>query len=80
MMAGLLPSIKGWHIALDGVLESAIALGSGLLALSAGIAAMVPPSIDIYNHLMAVQNVNAALKDQIPILGGRLPGCLGGRG
>ena len=70
MMAGLLPSIKGWHIALDGVLESAIALGSGLLALSAGIAAMVPPSIDIYNHLMAVQNVNAALKDQIPILGG----------
>ena len=50
--------------------ESAIAVGSALAALSAGIAAMVPPSIDIYHHLLAVQQVNAALKDQIPILGG----------
>ena len=70
MMAGLLPAIKGWHIALDAVFESAIAVGSALAALTAGIAAMVPPSIDIYHHLVAVQHVNAALKDQIPILGG----------
>ena len=31
---------------------------------------MVPASEDIYTHLKSVQAVNAALKDQIPVLGG----------
>ena len=70
MMAGLLPSIRGWHIALDAVFESAIALGTALAALAIGLAAMVPASQDIYTHLKSVQAVNAALKDQIPTLGG----------
>ena len=70
MMAGMLPAIKGWHIALDAVFESAIALGTALAALAIGLAAMVPASQDIYTHLKSVQAVNAALKDQIPTLGG----------
>jgi hypothetical protein len=67
----LIGSVKLWHIALDGLFESAVALGEGLAALTVGIASMVPASQDIYNHLKAVQSVNSALGSSIPPLTGQ---------
>ena len=68
---GALGSIHLWHIALDGLFESAVALGEGLAALTVGLAAMAPASEDIYNHLKAVQSVNSALGSSIPPLTGQ---------
>ena len=69
--AHLIGSVQLWHIALDGLFESAVALGEGLAALSVGLAAMAPASEDIYNHLKAVQSVNSALGSSIPPLTGK---------
>jgi len=60
-----------WHVALDGALESTIALGTATAALTVGIATMVPTAQDIYTHLQAVSTVNAALGSQIPPLTGK---------
>jgi hypothetical protein len=77
LFAGLLGStamigaVRLWHIALDGVLETTIALGLGTTALGVGIASMVNTSKDIYTHLKSVQTVNSALGSQIPPLTGQ---------
>ena len=71
MIRGTLGHIRLWHVALDAVLESAVALGSGLTALTIGIATMVPAAQDIYTHLQAVHTVNSALGSDIPPLTGK---------
>ena len=73
--AHLIGSVQLWHIALDGLFESAVALGEGLAALSVGIAAMVPASEDIYNHLKAVQSVNSCAGVVYPAADGEVPGA-----
>lgn len=70
ILGGTTGGIKLWHVALDGALESLIAVGAAAAALTVGIASMVPASKDIYTHLKAVQAVNAALGTQIPPLTG----------
>lgn len=62
--------VRGWHLALDAVFESAIALGGALIALGAGIAAVTPAAQDIYNHMVAVHDVSTALQQTIPPLTG----------
>lgn len=62
--------VRGWHLALDAVFESAIALGGALIALGAGVAAVTPAAEDIYNHMIAVHEVSVALGQTIPPLTG----------
>lgn len=50
-----------WHIALDGAIEAAIALGTATAALSVGLYGLSAAGIDVYNHLNAVDSVNDAL-------------------
>ena len=69
--APMIGSVALWHIALDGLFESAVALGEALAALTVGIASMVPASEDIYTHLKSVQTVNSALGSSIPPLTGK---------
>jgi hypothetical protein len=71
ILTGTIGGIGLWHLALDGVLESTIALGSAAAALTIGIATMVPTAQDIYTHLQAVSAVNSALGAQIPPLTGQ---------
>ena len=68
--AHLIGMVQLWHIALDGLFESAVALGEGLAALSVGIAAMTPAAEDIYTHLQSVDTVSKALRVSIPPLTG----------
>jgi hypothetical protein len=68
----LLGEAPAWHIALDGLLEATIALVSAGLALTAGFIAMEPAAHDIFNHLLAVHDVNNALNSDIPPLTGHL--------
>lgn len=63
--------IKLWHIALDGGMEAAIALGTAITSLTIGLAAMAPTAQDIYTHLRAVNTVNQSLDQQIPPLTGK---------
>jgi hypothetical protein len=63
--------IKLWHIALDGGMEAAIALGTAIVSLTIGLAAMAPTAQDIYTHLKAVATVNQSLDQQIPPLTGK---------
>ena len=69
--AHLIGSVQLWHIALDGLFESAVALGEGLAALTVGIAAMTPTAEDIYTHLQAVHTVTSALGVDIPPVTGK---------
>ena len=63
----------GWwtllHAGIDLAAESLIAVVGAALAAATGIAALVPVMTDIYNHIHAVNQVNSALGDQIPVLG-----------
>lgn len=70
-MGARVGGIQLWHVALDGVLESTVALTAALAALAVGGAAMVSTATDIYNHINAVNQVNSALGDQINVLGGQ---------
>jgi hypothetical protein len=67
----LIGSVKLWHIALDGVFEAAVALGSALAALSIGLYAMSGAAQDIYTRLKSIQTVNSALGSSIPPLTGK---------
>ena len=69
--ANMIGSVALWHIALDGLFESAVALGEGLAALTVGIASMVPAAEDIYTHLQAVHTVTSALGVDIPPVTGK---------
>lgn len=69
--ASMIGKVAGWHVALDGLFESAVALGEGLAALSVGIAAMVPAGKDIAVHLKAVSDVSTALGVSIAPLSGK---------
>jgi hypothetical protein len=66
----LIGHIAGWHIALDGLLEAAIALAPALIDLAGGLMAMAPAAQDIYNHLNSVHDVSVALGQTIPPLNG----------
>lgn len=73
--AGWATSIGGvaaWHVALDAVIEATISLGLALVALGAGIAPIAESSMDIGEHLMAVDEAAAALGVNIPPLTGKL--------
>jgi hypothetical protein len=62
--------IAAWHLALDGVLESSIAVVSATIAMTAGLAAMAPAADDIYNRLTAIHQVSVSLGQTIPPLSG----------
>ncbi|HEX4178488.1 MAG TPA: hypothetical protein VHY57_08625, partial [Rhizomicrobium sp.] len=53
----LVGTVQGWHIALDGAAEAAIALVGATIALGAAAAGMAPSFLDIYNHLTAVRDI-----------------------
>ena len=78
--ANMIGSVALWHIALDGLFESAVALGEGLAALTVGVASMVPTAEDIYTHLQAVHTVTSALGVDIPPGDGEVPGAGAGDG
>jgi hypothetical protein len=66
----MLGRISAWHLALDGVLESSIAVVSATIAMTAGLAAMAPAADDIYNRLTAIHQVSVSLGQTIPPLSG----------
>ncbi len=66
----MLGRISAWHLALDGVLETSIAVVSATIALTAGLAAMAPAADDIYNRLTAIHQVSVSLGQTIPPLSG----------
>jgi hypothetical protein len=63
--------IRLWHVAMDGAMEAAVALGTAVVSLSVGLAAMAPAAMDIYTHLQAIATVNQALGSSIPPLTGQ---------
>jgi hypothetical protein len=65
---GGLGEIAVWHVALDGIVEATIALGTALVTASAAMIASAPAAEDIYNHLTAIYDVSEALGQKIPPL------------
>jgi hypothetical protein len=61
--------IAGWHIALDLLLETLVAVISAMAAFAAGALALAPTMHDLYTQTQSVNTVNSVLGDQIPTLG-----------
>ena len=61
LFGGLLPGItghvRGWHIALDGLVEGLVSVVGALIAFGAGAAALAPSFLDIYTHLTNLRDV-----------------------
>ena len=61
LWGGLTHGVGLWHIALDGAIETTIAVGLATAALGVGLYGLSAAAIDVYNHLNAVDSVNDAL-------------------
>lgn len=57
--------ISAWHLALDGVLETTIAIVSATIAVGAGLAAMSAAAQDVYTRLSAIQAINGSFGTNI---------------
>lgn len=69
-LGGTIGLVGVWHIALDALVESFIAVSTASLVAAAGIGMLVPTAIAVTNHIQAVNDVNSTFADQIPVLGG----------
>lgn len=71
LMPGVLGHIRGWHIALDALVEGFIAVAGALLAFTVGAVAVTPAVTDIKDHLTSVYDVSHALGQSIPPITGQ---------
>lgn len=68
----MIGSIQLWHIALDAVLETTVALAEATIALTETAFLAAPGIESIYVHLKSVNEVSKALNQNIPPFNGHL--------
>src|ERR1051325_2346933 len=60
--------VGAWHVVLDGLLETLIAVTGAVIALTAGVLALADSAADVGIHLKGVWETSAALHQTIPPL------------
>jgi hypothetical protein len=70
-LGGAIGGIKVWHVALDAVIESIIAVTGAVIAGAAGVAALSESMHDVGVRIQAVRTVSAAMGADIPPLTGK---------
>ena len=70
-LGGAIGGVKIWHVALDVLLETIIAVTASVIALGTGIAALSESAVNIGQRIQAVRTVSSALGTDIAPLTGK---------